>query len=108
MSNFGLNDASLERIREVLNRCSSISSAVVFGSRAMGREKVYSDIDIALFGPVNLYELGRVRTELEELPIPQKCDVHIYDAIQSDDLRRHIDTWGKQLFSRIPTSNPVA
>ena len=39
-------------------------------------------------------QLGRLSLDLEDLPIPQKCDIQAYESIDYEPLRRHIDEMG--------------
>jgi predicted nucleotidyltransferase len=92
---FGLRPGDLELIREVFRRHSEIREVRVFGSRAAGHFEDYSDIDLALWGDVNPALIGRVKQELDELPLPYTFDVIAYDSIKCASLRRHIDEAGK-------------
>ena len=44
--------------------------------------------------------LGRLALDLEDLDIPQTCDLKAYDSITSAPLRRHIDTFGITIYSK--------
>ena len=46
---YGLNSATVGRIRSVLARFSEVDKAILYGSRAKGIHKRGSDIDLALF-----------------------------------------------------------
>ncbi|MDR1321736.1 MAG: nucleotidyltransferase domain-containing protein [Gracilibacteraceae bacterium] len=94
--NIGLSDKHTELIIDTL-RASGVSRAVVFGSRAKGNWRDNSDIDIAVFGDVNI---GGLLTDLDELPTPYKFDVVNYETIIHQPLREHIDRSGVELYSR--------
>lgn len=66
------------------------SSVRVFGSRATGRARRASDIDLVLTG-VTASVLGRIEDDLEESLLPMTVDVLAYEDISSDVLRDHID-----------------
>jgi len=66
----------------------------LFGSRATGKAKAYSDIDLATRGIVDDRRLGRLALDLEDLNIPQPCDLKTYESIKSALLKQHIDTIG--------------
>ena len=84
----------LALIREVLARYPKVSRAILFGSRAKGTAKPYSDIDLALDGDLTALEAGTIAEELEELPLPQRFDVKQYGTIQNGALREHIERVG--------------
>jgi predicted nucleotidyltransferase len=92
---FGLKPRDLELIREVLRRHTEVREARIFGSRAAGHFEGCSDIDLALWGDLNPTLIGRIRQELDELPLPYTFDVIAYDRIQCASLKRHIDEVGK-------------
>jgi predicted nucleotidyltransferase len=96
---FGLSDDNLAAIRAVLARHPAVQEAVVFGSRALGREHSRSDIDIALRGALPLEAEG-IALELEELPVPVPFDVQSLEAIRHTGLREHIARSGKVLYAR--------
>jgi predicted nucleotidyltransferase len=100
MSDFGLDDSEIRLIRSVLAKQAAIDRAVVYGSRAMGKWKPYSDIDIALFGEIGWREIGNAKEELEELPLPYKFDVLHYETLKHQGLKDHIDRVGKDLYVR--------
>ena len=65
----------------------------------MGNYKEGSDIDMALLGKG--VDEGTVRklSKLlnEDVPIPYKVDINAYSLWANEELKRHIDKWGKVL-----------
>lgn len=100
MSLSGLNDSELEMIREVFRAHETVAEAKLFGSRAKGTHQPYSDIDLALWGTIDNSELGAILGELEELPLPYRFDVVLYDRISLVALRAHIDRVGKSIYQK--------
>ena len=47
----GLPDAAIAAIRQVLVSHPEVEAAILFGSRALGRHRPASDIDLTLIGP---------------------------------------------------------
>jgi predicted nucleotidyltransferase len=87
-----LSPAQVERIRAVLRPFADrIELAGLFGSRATGRWKPASDIDLVLYGPVAEAEVDRIRTLLMEEGLPVPVDIVAYRAIEGTALQRHID-----------------
>lgn len=95
---FGLGPRGLELVRTVFRRHPEVCEVKVFGSRAMGRFESHSDVDLALWGDVDLGLIGRLMAELDELPLPYTFDVQAYDAIEHAPLKQHIDRVGKTLY----------
>jgi len=100
MTRFGLEQHILDKIVQVLREHPQIERAVIYGSRADGRFKPESDIDIAIFAPtMELSEFARLRFELCELPIVFKLDVVHVDALENETLRREIVTRNSEFYS---------
>jgi len=96
---FGITERSLEIVISAVARFPEVECALVFGSRAMGNYKPGSDIDLALMGSAVGVDTARRLSVIlnEEEPIPYKVDVVAYSACESEELRRHIDQWGRPL-----------
>jgi predicted nucleotidyltransferase len=95
MSTFGLKSTDLECIAGILKRYPEIDQAIIFGSRAMNRERKGSDVDIAVKGK----ELGSIVPRLagelnDESPLPYHFDIVDYDLIDNENLKDHIDRVG--------------
>ncbi len=96
---FGLKDETVEKIIRVLKTFPQINRTVVYGSRAKGNYKNGSDIDITLFGKELSGELlYKIRNDFEELNLPYKIDVSIFDDIDNQNLKDHILRVGKELY----------
>ena len=100
MNNIGLVDNELNMITDVFQKNQAIKKAVVFGSRAKGNYKQYSDIDIALFGDVDKMNVEAIIHSLDELPLIYKFDVTAYAAIKNPALCEHINRVGVTVFER--------
>lgn len=97
---FGLTDNALELMRGVFAQHPELDRVVIYGSRALGRERPNSDIDLALFGRINGPALGQIAAELDELPLPFLFDVANYAEITHAPLREHIDRHGQVLYPK--------
>ncbi|MGA8164408.1 MAG: nucleotidyltransferase domain-containing protein [Waddliaceae bacterium] len=98
---YGLTDSDLKEIIEVLNQFPQVDSAILFGSRAMERDKKGSDIDLALKGnsleSITFQIAGKLN---EESSLPYTFDILNYDSIANVDLQNHIDRVGKTIYKR--------
>lgn len=63
----------------------------VFGSRATGRARPSSDLDLVVYPPAPPKSLGDLRSALEESDLPIFVDVVAWDSIRSDRLRAEIE-----------------
>lgn len=64
----------------------------VFGSRATGKAKKYSDLDLALQSDkkINSDKINKINYELEETTIPYKIDVIDLDTI-TENFKKYIE-----------------
>jgi predicted nucleotidyltransferase len=99
MMQFGLSENIVSKISNVLGKYPAVEKAVIYGSRAKGGFKTSSDIDITLKGEgVNLQLLSRIAVNLDDLLLPYKFDLSIYNHIASPELKSHIDRIGQVLW----------
>jgi uncharacterized protein len=96
-----------ETIFAVLASFPAVESATLFGSRAKGTHKDYSDIDIAVFGDLSFLDVERLIADLDEQPTMFKFDVVSYHQLKNKRLKDHIDRVGIPIYSRSITENKV-
>ena len=77
-----------------------LESVTLYGSRATGRATPRSDFDLVTLGISDRYRLGRLALDLEDLDIPQTCDIQAYESIAYAPLKRHIDAVGIVIYRR--------
>lgn len=98
---FGLMVSEIESIVAVLKANSKITEVILFGSRAKGSHSNGSDIDIAIKGDnLSTKDITAALIEMDELFLPHKFDVIIYERINEPALKEHIDRVGKILYSK--------
>lgn len=96
--NIGLTSPDLERVVRIIQKSPSIQDAILFGSRAKGTFSPGSDIDIALKGEdLVLNDVLDLKIALEELNLPYRFDLVIYDRITEEALKEHITRVGISL-----------
>lgn len=92
--------ATWQQMNRVFADYPELTAVTLFGSRATGQATPRSDFDLATHGIVDDYRLGRLALDLEDLDIPQSCDVKAYESVRYAPLRRHIDSWGIIIYQR--------
>ena len=100
MSDFGLKPDELFAVTETFKNVPQIMRAALFGSRAKGNYKPYSDVDIVLYGDLDMTAVEQVRADLEELPLVYKFDVVAYGLINDAELRQHIERVGITIYEK--------
>jgi predicted nucleotidyltransferase len=105
---FGLKEDVINKIKLVLAGDKTISEAVIFGSRAKGNNKTGSDIDIALKGTnIELDTILKLHSKLDDLNLPYKFDLLIYNQIKDNDVIEHINRAGISFYKREEFSKQI-
>lgn len=101
MKDTGLTKEDIESIRAVLSKYHQIEKVLIYGSRAMGNYKPASDIDLTLFGNnIDLSLQTQIEFELDDLLLPYKFDVSVYERISNPEFIDHINRVGKVFYQR--------
>ncbi|MDR0327023.1 MAG: nucleotidyltransferase domain-containing protein [Planctomycetaceae bacterium] len=106
MPDFGLKEGELLAIKETFKGDSRILGAAIFGSRAKGNYKPYSDVDIALYGHLNTFDVESVISELDDLPLVYQFDVVAYELVNNPELREHIERIGIRIYEKGQHNTP--
>ena len=93
--------SDLEKIVRVISASSRVEQIVLFGSRAKGNHRDSSDWDIALKGDeVAFPNVLSMQVDIDELWLPCAVDIVIYDTIENQGLKDHIDRVGILVWDR--------
>ena len=106
----GLTEQQLQTIRDILRPWAhKITRVGLFGSRATGNHRPYSDIDLILYGEVGEGDIDRLHTLFEESSLPMEVDVNAWDLIVYPPLKAHVKSVMRPLFGMTDGfSGPVA
>ena len=97
----GLNAEDLQKIIERFEQMPWLEEVLLFGSRAKGSAHEGSDIDLAIKGRgLTLVHYHELAEALEQLWLPYKFDIVIYDTIDEPALIEHIRRVGIRLYSK--------
>lgn len=102
-----LSDATLRMLMDVFAGYPELAEVRLFGSRATGRATVRSDIDLVTLGISDSHRLGMLALDLEDLPIPQMCDLQAYEGVKHPPLKRHIDAFGITIYRKARPPSPL-
>lgn len=92
---YGLPENTIKAINSVFSKHQSIEKAILYGSRAKGNYKNGSDIDLTIVSKsLDLRNLFAIENELDELMLPYKIDLSVFDHINHADLIEHINSTG--------------
>ena len=97
----GLPEAAITAIRQVLASHPEVEAAILYGSRALGRQRPASDIDLTLIGPaISAASLARIDADLDDLLLPWMIDLSCHASIHHPALLAHIERAGLKLYRR--------
>lgn len=93
-----LSPEELDLVRRILAQHVPDRTVHVFGSRARGQAKAYSDLDLAIMGdtPVPASTLGTLRDAFADSALPWRVDVVDW-ADTSPEFRTHIRAHSRPL-----------
>ena len=101
LNKYGLSGTDIDNIISVLKKNPRITQIILFGSRAKGTHHQGADIDLALKGEnLSLNDILQASLELDELLLPYKIDLIIFERIEEQELIDHINRVGITLYSK--------
>jgi predicted nucleotidyltransferase len=96
---FGLIDGEMTRIQSVFSQFEEVKEVLLYGSRAKGNYRKNSDIDFTLKGDhLTLDVMYQIEEKLDDLLLPYKIDLSIFNKIESKELINHIQHVGVSFF----------
>lgn len=97
---FGLYPKSHKEIIDIFESCLSIDEVIIYGSRAKGNYREGSDIDITILGEPEKADVSKLWHDLDDSYIPYKFDISVYNDLQSESLKEHIQRVGQVFYKR--------
>ena len=102
-SKHGLTGRTVRQIAGILGGFSAVEKAILFGSRAKATHKRGSDIDLALLGDgLDRRGLRQIEDALDDLLLPYRFSLLIYDKNIDPALAAHIQRVGVPFYQREP------
>ena len=101
----GIPQADSQRLLELIRSHPHVQKVVLYGSRALGRQRAGSDIDLCLEAPsMKLGELLELGAQLDDLLLPWQIDLQLLHLIAHEGLVAHIERAGQLLWERSPNA----
>lgn len=98
---YGLSDKEFDEMTAIFSKCDNLEKVILYGSRAKGNYKKFSDVDITLEGDnLTLADLFQIQDLLYESDLPYMYDVLIFSKITNPDLIDHIRRRGVVIWER--------
>lgn len=97
--NIGLTNEEMQKLVAVLSTQPNIEKAIVYGSRAMGTNRKFSDVDMTLVGKnLSHSDLNQVALKIDNLLLPYEFDLSLYSSLTNKNLLEHIRRVGKVIY----------
>lgn len=101
MTDIGITDKELQKITSLLAQQSKVEKAIVYGSRAKGCNRRFSDIDMTLVGDaLTQQDLCHIALQIDDLLLPYEFDLSLYSKLTNEALISHIDRIGKTIYRK--------
>ena len=105
---YGLNDNTIDQIRQVFSRYQELEQALLYGSRAKGNFKPGSDIDLTFIGDrLNQKILNKIEDDMDDLMLPYTFDLSILKKISNQDFIEHVNRVGIVFYDRKTMVHPM-
>lgn len=102
MKNIGLTESELAEVIGYFTENPKIKKAIVYGSRAKGNYRPFSDVDISLMGDsLDYSDLSRLENQLYFSYLPYIFDINIYSKLNNKELIDHIDRRGVVIYAQL-------
>lgn len=97
----GVPQECANQLHSVFVSHQEIEQVILYGSRAKGNYRKFSDIDITLVGSgLTKSILNRVYFEVDDLLLPYTFDISVFHEIQNPDVVNHIKRVGVIIYNR--------
>ena len=94
---FGLDEEVIKKLNTIFKNY-NIQKVIIFGSRAKGNYKKYSDIDLAFIGNIDFNTKLEILEKIDDLLLPYEVDLIDFNKIKNLELKNHIKRVGKEIF----------
>ncbi len=98
---FGFTERNHRTIQSIFEKFSSVKEVILFGSRASGTFRPYSDIDLCLMNAdFDQQQHLAIIDAFEESDLPFFTDILVFHRLQNEALKNQIKETGKLIYSK--------
>ena len=97
---YGIKEEYWKKLCELFAKKPKIEKVILYGSRAKGTYKPFSDIDITLLGDkLEHDDLLDIIDSVDDLLLPYMFDISLYSSLKNESLIEHINRVGVEVYS---------
>ncbi len=97
---FGIAQNTINELNQIFNKYKNIEEVILYVSRAKGNYREGSDIDLTIIGDIENEDLMKIQDEIDDSYIPYLFDITIYNQLNSESLKEHINRVGKVFYKK--------
>lgn len=98
---YGIPVEMLRRLVECVKEYDKVEEIILYGSRAKGTARRFSDIDLTLKGEcLTQLDLFEIAERIDDLYLPYEIDLSLYSQLDHQPLLDEIARYGKTLYRR--------
>lgn len=98
---YGLTDADWQKLTALFARNPKIERVILYGSRAKGNYKPFSDIDITLLGEgLTRSDVNQLASDIDDLLLPYQFDISLFASLKNKELIEHIERVGIGIYQK--------
>lgn len=98
---YGFKDDELNTLEEMFASNRRIERVILYGSRAKGNYKPFSDVDITLVGSeLSRKDVNALYAAIDVSLLPYKFDISLFSSLKNEDLIEHIARRGIVIYQR--------
>lgn len=95
---FGLTDKEIQGLRQIFTSVPEVKEVILYGSRARGDYKPYSDVDITLIGDsLQINHLSQIEQAIDDLYMPYFVDLSLKKNLTNPALLHNIERDGARI-----------
>lgn len=98
---YGFKDEELSLMTDIFAANENVERVLLYGSRAKGTYKPFSDVDITLVGEnLTINDLSDICSRLASSSLPYEFDISILKDLKNQALKEHIARVGKEIYNQ--------
>ena len=98
---YGIKEEQWDMLSTIFAKNPKIEKVLLYGSRAKGTYKPFSDVDITLVGDdLSTTDLADTMNAIDDLLLPYMFDISLYHKLKSPELLDHISRKGIVIYNR--------